>query len=380
MASIDKVSTGWRARWRSPEGRSRSRTFSRKADAERCLTNIDSAKISGAYVAPSLGCRTFGGYASSWLATKVDVTARTRINVEGRLDNHILPALGGIPLASIRPEDIRLLIPGLVTEKRLAPSTVKAVYLTTSQVLETAEIGGLIGRSPCRGVKLPEEPEGEEMLFLTPEQVVVLAETIEPRFRALVLCAAYSGMRAGELSALKLPRVDFLRSRIKVTEAHSEVRGRLETKTTKSRRKREVPIPRALVDELAEHVQRFPSSAGFVFTAPAGGPIRHHNFYMRSYRPAVEAAGLAPGLPFHDLRHTAAAILIDQGCNEKQLQVILGETSRAIERYTHLFDGHEEALMGRLDSLYRRTAVSDPCHDAQIRPLQRTVLGSENAL
>jgi integrase len=218
------------------------------------------------------------------------------------------------------------------------------------------------------------------MSFLTPEQVVTLADTIEPRFRALVLCAAYSGMRAGELSALKLQGVDFLRGRIKVTEAHSEVRGRLETKTTKSRRKRQVPIPRALVDELAEHVQLFPSSAGFVFTAPAGGPIRHHNFYMRSYRRAVEAAGLPPQPRFHDLRHTAAAILIDQGCNEKQLQVILGDTSRAIERYKHLFDGHEEALMGRLDALYRRTVVSDPCREAQIRPLQGTADNAKRSL
>lgn len=159
----------------------------------------------------------------------------------------------------------------LVTEKRLAPSTVKAVYLTAGQVLETAEIDGLIGRSPCRGVKLPEEPESEEMRFLTPEQVVLLAETIEPRYRVLVLCAAYSGMRAGELSALKLQRVDFLRARIRVTEAQSEVGGRLETETTKNRRKREVPIPPALVEDLAEHVRRFPS-------------------YMRSYRPAVEAS------------------------------------------------------------------------------------------
>ena len=154
MASIDKVSKGWRARWRSPEGRSRSRTFARKVDAKRFLTTIDSAKLAGAYVDPSLGRRTFGDYASSWLTTKVDVTSRTRINVEGRLQNHIFPVLGAIPLASIRPEDIRILVATLVTDKRLAPSTVKAVYLTTSQVLETAEIDGLIGRSPCRGVKL----------------------------------------------------------------------------------------------------------------------------------------------------------------------------------------------------------------------------------
>ena len=126
------------------------------------------------------------------------------------------PVLGAIPLANIRPEDIRFLIAMMVAESGSRPRRSKRSDPTTSQVLETAEIDGLIGRSPCRGVKLPDEPEGEEMLFLTPEQVVLLADTIEPRFQALVLCAAYSGMRAGELSALRLQRVDFLRGRIKV--------------------------------------------------------------------------------------------------------------------------------------------------------------------
>jgi integrase len=164
-------------------------------------------------------------------------------------------------------------------------------------------------------------------------------------------------MRSGELSALKLSRVDFLRRRISVVESHSEVRGRLETKTTKNRRRREVPIPTGLVDDLAEHVATYPSKDDFVFTAAEGGPVRHHNFYVRHYKPAVREAGLPPGLRFHDLRHTAAAILIDQGCNEKQLQVILGDTSRAIERYKHLFDGHEDAPMERLDGLYRQPCV-----------------------
>jgi integrase len=72
-------------------------------------------------------------------------------------------------------------------------------------------------------------------------------------------------------------------------------------------------------DDQAEGLGRQAPVAGDADSQP-GGPIRHRNFYMRSYRPAVGAAGLPLGLRFHDLRHTAAAILIDQGCNEKQLQ------------------------------------------------------------
>lgn len=358
MSTIKQTTTGsWQARSRAPNGTQAKRNFRRKVDAENYLTTIEGAKLVGNYVDPAAGRRTFGAYANAWLKTKADVTPRTLINIDGRLRNHILPVLGDRQLASIRPEDIRAFVANLVVEKRLAPSTVKAAYLTAAQVLETAEIDHLIARTPCRGVKLPEEPEGTEMLFLTPAQVALLAGTITQRFKALVLTAAYSGMRAGELSALRVDRVDFLRRRISVIESHSEVRGRLETKTTKSRRRRDVPIPAALVDEIARHVRRFPSADGFVFTAAEGGPVRHHNFYVRHYRPAVIAAELPEGLRFHDLRHSAAAILIDRGCNEKQLQVILGDTSHAIERYMHLFDGHEEALMERLDGTYRESGV-----------------------
>ena len=196
------------------------------------------------------------------------------------------------------------------------------------------------------------------MLFLTPDQLAQLAETVDPRYRALILTAGYSGLRAGELSALKVDRVLFLRRRLAVVAAHSEVSGRLVTKSTKTRRRREVPIPGSLVEILAEHVARYPSPDGFVFTAAEGGPIRHRNFYRRHYKPAVIAAELPVDLRFHDLRHTAAAILIEQGCNEKQLSTFLGDTSRAIERYKHLFDGHEDALMGRVDDTLAATLVS----------------------
>jgi integrase len=90
-------------------------------------------------------------------------------------------------------------------------------------------------------VELPTQEQGDEMLFLTPDQLAQLADTVDPRYRALILTAGYSGLRAGELSALKVERVHFLRRRLAVVEAYGEVRGRLVTKSTKTRRRREVP-------------------------------------------------------------------------------------------------------------------------------------------
>ena len=108
----------------------------------------------------------------------------------------------------------------------------------------------------CSRRQTPElEGEGRR-----PEQVTLLADVIGPRFRALIYTAAYSGLRAGELSALKVSHtpvgssIKSIRPRLFVSEAHSEVRGRLVTKPTKNRRRRWVPIPRLLVDILAEHI------------------------------------------------------------------------------------------------------------------------------
>ena len=101
---------------------------------------------------------------------------------------------------------------------------------------------------------------------------------------------------------------------------------------------------------IGEHIGRYPSRAGYVFTATEGGPVRHHNFMKRHFYPAGRASGMPEGLRFHDLRHTCAAILIAQGWNAKPIQE-LGHASirTTLDRYAHPFDGHDTDLLARLD-------------------------------
>ena len=139
--------------------------------------------------------------------------------------------------------------------------------------MRTAEIDGLTRRSPCNGIDLPAETSGEEMHFLTPEQVAKLAETIDPRYRALIFTAAYTGMRAGELAALKVSRVNLLKRRLEVVESLSEVRGKLIAGPTKTHVRRSVTLPVFLADMLGEHIGTY-SENGYVFTMSEGGPIR----------------------------------------------------------------------------------------------------------
>ena len=173
------------------------------------------------------------------------------------------------------------------------------------------------------------------MRFLNPAEIAALADTINPRYRALVLTAAYTGLRAGECAGLKLTRLNLLRRQLTVAETLSDVRGHLRFSPPKTNAaRRTVTLPASLCDELARHIGEYPTE-DLVFTAAEGGPIRWSNFRRRSWQPATEAVGL-DGLRFHDLRHTHAALLIAAGEHPKVIQARLGHASIGTPRWTRM--------------------------------------------
>lgn len=162
------------------------------------------------------------------------------VKVEGHLRNHILPVFGNRALGSIQPFDVRSWVATLTTGD-LAPDTVKAIYLTFGQILKMAEIDRLIARSPCLGITLPKPRATEEMHFLAPQEVDRLAEAITPRFRTVIYTAAYGGLRAGELAALKTERLHVAQGTLDVVESMSEHRGGLVTGPPKNGKRRSPP-------------------------------------------------------------------------------------------------------------------------------------------
>jgi integrase len=365
-----KMSTAYQGVYRGPDGRERTKRFDRQYEAQNWVDVNGADLVRGLWDDPASGKVTFREYAAR---TKADVSARTLINIDGRLNNHAIPHFGNMQMSAVRPSDVRTFVSKL-TGAGKAPATVKAVYLTTSQVFDQAVIDGIIAKTPCLGVSLPRERHHEEMHFLSPEQVNDLADAISDRYRALIYTAAYAGLRAGELAALRVSSLELgeLGGTIRVTGAASEVRGELTFGPTKTGRNRTVGIPRFLSAMLAEHIERYPSTAGFVFTARAGGPIRHRNFYRRHFRPAVEEARVraleagndnpVPGaLRFHDLRHTCAAILIDNGRHMEEVKDHLGHSSIRVtsDRYGHLFPSRRAEMADALEATFRRTVAAD---------------------
>ena len=213
------------------------------------------------------------------------------------------------------------------------------------------------------GAVKPPRVEAEAMRFLSHDEVAALAAAIDPRYRALVLLAAYSGLRAGELAALRRKHVDLLRRTVTVVEQVQRIGGEFVVLPPKSAAgRRSVALPTLVATALQEHLAAFgePGPEGLVFAAPGGGFLRPENFRNRCWLPAVKTAGVAP-LRLHDLRHTCASLAIAAGADVKVLQRMLGHASAALtlDRYGHLMPGQERSVADRLDEMARR-AVPTP--------------------
>jgi integrase len=343
--------TTYRARYRDPAGREHAKVFARKADAQRFLTEMENHKLKGTWTDPALGRVLFRDWLGEWWATTTNLRPTTRERNETLLRRYALPRFGDVALVAISQRDVRAWVADL-SGRGLAPATVQKAYQLLGKVMGAAVDAGMVMQTPCRRVPLP-KVEREEMRFLTPAEIARLADAIDQRYRALVLVAAYGGLRIGELAGLRRRRVDLLRGTVEVAEIVTEAEGVLRFGPPKTRAgRRTVGLPRAVVDELAAHLVRAEPEA-FVFAAPEGGPLRVHGFRARVWRPATRRAEL-DGLRIHDLRHTAVALWIAVGANPKEVAARAGHTSVSftLDRYGHLYPEADTALRDRLDSLY----------------------------
>lgn len=359
--AIKKLPNGrWEASYRDPSGRERVKHHRTRTEADRWLTTVKTQLTRGDYTDPRVARRPFDEWAGDWMATTAHVRPKTRAHYESILRIHVLPTFADRPINAIGPTDVRRFIAERI-EAGAAPGTVRSARKVLRLVLATALAEGAIRANPCDGARVPASPRAE-MVFLTPEQIEALATTIDERYATLVRLAAYTGLRAGEICALRVGRVDLDAGRITVAESVTEVPVHgLYFSEPKTYERRTVTLPAFLVDELAAHLEGRPSSPDtLVFSSPEGGTLNHKNFYRRHFKPAVLAAGLPTATRFHDLRHTCAALCIALGAHPKAIQERLGHSSITVtlDRYGHLFPKLDEDLTSRLDGLAKGCRAS----------------------
>jgi len=345
VASIRKVvhrtgRTTWQARWRDPTGAQHSKNFPRRIDAERFLVTIEARKLAGTYIDPRAGRIRLGDFAEQATAGWVNRRDSTKARDESYLRSLVMPVFAEMPIGAITLFDVQEWISDLDADG-YAPATIRKAYQLLGRILNDAVNGGLIAATPCRDVDLP-KIENTEKRFLSPEEIALLAGTIAPRYRALVITAAYTGCRIGELIALDTDRYQPDKRIIRIERSLAEVRGHLRfghPKTAAARRA--VTLPTWLPHIIDQHLTDYPPGPdGLLFTAPEGGPIRRNAFRTRVWLPAV-AASVGQPMRFHDLRHSHVALLIAEGAHPAVIASRLGHTSvkTVLDVYGHLYEG-----------------------------------------
>jgi len=369
MSSIKKRENGqWRARYRGDAGKEHARHFARKIDAQWWLDETTAAVVTGQYVDPKAGKTTVSEYARVWQAAQV-TREHTIRNTDIALRLHVLPYLGSRPLGSVRPSDMQALVKTL--SATLAPGSVRETYKVAGRMFAAAVDDRVLAASPCHRIRLPRD-DRPEVVVPTVEQIAALAGAVQPRYRALVVLLAGSGLRIGEALGLNISDVDFLRRTVKV-ERQRLPTGRIgPVKTPKSART--VPLGQVVIDELAAHLSAYPSD-GPLFPLSTGKPLAYRTWraiWARAaeveakvredaaskVRPHVDTIPL--DVDTHALRHFYASALIAGGASVKVVQTRLGHASAVVtlNTYGHLWPGDDDLTRDVMDAAFGSLADS----------------------
>lgn len=372
--SIVKRSSGNYAIVYYVDGKQRWETIGpSRRDAERALTARKREVDTGTWREPS--SETLGVYAERWLAhrdpARIGGSRRTRLSpatFEGyRLNvrKHVLPRLGARTLSSMRTEDVDRLIADLEAEGK-APGTVRNVVVPLRKMLADGVRQGLIVANPAARADLPPAQDfaGKEIPMAHTDAVRNALLELAPNdplrnepdllYVHLFDIALGTGLRLGELRALRWRDVDRERRLIRVERAYS--RTQLRRPKTESG-VRAVPLfasvdraLRALAARALDRGRYAPDE--LVFGSMRGTPLQPSNFRQRVWERALRRAGLeGEGYRFHDLRHTCVSRLVAAGADVKLVQAVAGHANPMItlKRYSHLLDARITEAAGRFD-------------------------------
>lgn len=365
MSSVERVlsETGrvqaYRARWRDPSGRQRKKTFARKVDADRHLAAMTADAARGTWVEDSKV--TVADYARQYAALRPHRPSTARV-IGHYIENHLASTpLGARRLSSVRPSDVQAW--ALSRSAVLSPVTTRNLVGFVRGVFAAAVLDRLIGVSPVQRIALPRH-EPDRVVPLTIDQVARLAGEMPERTRAMVITQAGLGLRIGELLALRLEHVDFLRRTVRIeVQLLGATRQRGDVKTPRSRRT--IPLPQVVADELAAHLHRFgPGADGSLFTTIFGLPWRSDYYSSYVLRPAVTRAGLPGSTTSHDLRHHYASVLLAAGESVPAVAERLGHVNGALvlSTYGHLLPDTEDRTRQAIDQAW--CARSVPAEDS----------------
>ena len=241
MSVVERPDGMWRARYRDPAGKERSRHSARKLDATRWLAQVRTRVSVGDWVDPSLVRVTVGEWAALWMASQVQLEPTTEVRHAGIVRNHLLPVWGRVQLAAVMHADVATRVQAMLAEGQ-SPSSVRAAHGVLGRVLDHAVRDGRPPRNPAASVRLP-RPRRAEKRYLGHAEVAVLARESGP-CSGLVRTLAHTGLRWSEVAGLRVRGVRLDRRELVIAEAMEDVNGVVAFSETKTHRVRVIPLPR----------------------------------------------------------------------------------------------------------------------------------------
>ncbi len=347
----------FQVRYTGPDGvdRPAPETFTTKTDAEVWLTRKEAEILDDEWIDPDAGKITLGEYGRAWIDERPNLRLRTVELYGYLLRAHLAPTFGEKALSEIKDPHVRRWRKKLL-DAGASEVTVAKAYRLLKAILTTAVDDQLIKRNPCR-IKGAGQEKSPERPMLTVAQVYELADTIEPRYRALVLLGTFGSLRWGELAGLQRRDLDLDAGTVRVERQLMQLTGKglVFTEPKSAAGKRTVVIPELIIEDLRAHVKDFTQDGdkGLIFAGPDDGPLRNTNFNRRVWAQALVNAGL-PKIHFHDLRHTGNTLAANAGASIRELMERMGHSStRAAMVYQHSTDERQREVARKLDGLAR---------------------------
>ena len=323
--------------------------------------------LAGSWRDHSLGEVRFREYVEGeWLPSK-HIEPTTRAAYVSNLTKHFYPFFGRKQLHQITPG----LVQDWVTKAAaggLSARSIRKYHTMLHSIFARAVRDGLIVANPCAHTELPKVIVSKTRT-LTPDEFDVLIAAIPERYRLMVETAIETGMRWGELIALKPKHVDFLRRTVtvqdtimEVSKRHSPTGERYVAKAyPKDNEPRTFGVSQDWLDQVAEHITAHGLGRDdLLFATAAGTPISRNTFRTRIWRPAVKASGVGFPVRMHDLRHAHASWLLAGGSDLASVMDRLGHAHiQTTEKYLHAPADADQKNLTALDRI-RKPALAPP--------------------
>lgn len=347
----------FQVRYRDPAGTKRtSGTYASRREAVKAGRRVDGRVEDGTWINPAAGRITFRDYVEQtwWPSRHLEVS--TRAAYRSYLDRHFIPFFGHRPMSSISPSTVQAWVTQASAEGLSSRSLTK-YHVMLHGIFKRAVRDRVILHNPCADTELPKVAP-RKVRILTPEEFERLLAEIPERFNDLVRTDIETGLRWGELVALRPRHVDFLRRLLSVEETVVEVSKRnsptgermVFKPYPKDDEFRTLRVSQDLLDLLARRIERMGLGRDdllFPSTQQRGDvPLSRNTFRTRYWLPALARAGIDFQVRFHDLRHAHASWLLAGGADLKAVMERLGHAQiQTTQKYLHtLPDADDKAL------------------------------------